>query len=133
MTAVAIVLVVAVQILNLSLAFATWRSTIPPSCAEPSTIDYSKVGRPDYGPYAVKFNAWHHAPWDESSSAVVGHDLSDGRGADYGVHLNLESTDLDHFQCRWSNTGVTIVEPDHPGVSAGIEHFVPAALFLGGR
>ncbi len=63
----------------------------------------------------------------------MGHGLSVDFGGDYGVYVALESTDIDQFQCRWTNSGVTIVEPAHPGAKAGLEHFVPAEVFLGGR
>lgn len=132
-TAVAIVLVLAFEALDFSLGWTTWRAVIPPSCQEPSSIDYSKVGRPDYGPYSVKFTSWHSAPWGESSGAMVGHGQTVESRSDYGVYLRLESTGIDRFQCRWTNTGVTIVEPVRLGRTLGLEHFVPAEEFLGGR
>jgi hypothetical protein len=52
---------------------------------------------------------------------------------DYGVSLNLNSTGIDRFQCRWTNDGVRIIEPATPGTNEGLEHFVPKETFLGGR
>lgn len=133
--AVAILLLLAIPVLGFGLGWATLRSAIPPSCQEPPTIDYSHVGRPDYGPYAVKVTSWRGLPWSETSWAVVGHGLSVESNVDYGVNVNLDSTEIDRFECRWTDTGVTIVEPGPPGARAqsGLEHFVPASMFLGGR
>jgi len=133
--AVAIVLLLLTPVVGLCIRTATLRSAIPPSCQEPPTIDYSHVARPDYGPYTVKFTSWHGLLWSESSNAVVGHGLSVASSVDYGVHVKLNSAEIDRFQCQWTEKGVTIVEPVRPGEQAqsALEHFVPAELFLGGR
>lgn len=129
----AIALAIASVVLNIGLAWATWRASMPSSCQQPPTVDYSGLGRPSYGPYSVKFTAWHDGPWGESSRAVVGHGQRLDSRADYGVMLALNSTDIDRFECRWTNSGVTIIEPAVPGTSSSLEHFVPADAFLGGR
>jgi hypothetical protein len=110
----------------------TTEHVIPPSCREPSSIDYSEVGRPDLGPYVVKFKSWKRLPWgEERSSVVIGHDSADYSDLDVGHGVNIYSTDIAAFRCRWSDKGVTIIEPGDKGRQ--VEHFVPAWLFLGGR
>jgi hypothetical protein len=128
-----IVVMVASKLLSVLFFQVTWRAEIPFSCLEPPTIHFSQVGRPDYGPYSVKLTAWRSFPWGETSSAVVGHDQSVATRSDYGVQLNVESTDIDRFECRWTEQGVTISEPSREYGVAGPEHFVPATSFLGGR
>ena len=121
-------------IANAALGWTTSDAAIPPSCNQPTTADYSHLGRPDYGPYSVKFTSWRHLPWGRSSRAGVGHGDDTDSSADYGVRLTIQSSDIAHLQCRWTDEGVTIVEP--PNESSPwppIEHFVPAEQFLGGR
>jgi hypothetical protein len=130
---VVVVALLALRFLAFGLAWTTWRAAIPSSCRQPTTIDYSTLGRPDYGPYSVKLQTWRNAPWGESSHAVVGHGQSADSRVDYGVEVTLDSTDIERFHCRWTETEVTIVEPPRPNGEPGQAHVVPAARFLGGR
>ena len=131
--AITAVLTVTFTVVHFGLSLHTWEGHIPPSCEEPSTIDYSKVGRPDYGPYVVKFTSWNNFPWGTTAHAIVGHGLAADLGTDYGVHVELTATDIHQFRCRWTNEGVTIIEPDQNGTGQRIERFVSAKQFLGGR
>jgi hypothetical protein len=131
--ALSVVLVVVFQVTAFGVAELSWEAAIPPSCQEPSTIDYSNVGRPDYGPYVVKVVSWNLLPSGATSRAVVGHGLTVDSQVSYGVWVELDSTDIHAFACRWNNEGVTIVEPGHAGQAPGFEHFIPARQFLGGR
>jgi hypothetical protein len=128
-----VILVVAFNVAAFGVAHFSWEAAIPASCREPSTIDYSSIGRPDYGPYVVKFTSWNELPSGATSQAVVGHGLTADSEVSYGVLVELDSTDIDAFECRWTNEGVTIVEPRHGGEVPGFEHFIPARQFLGGR
>lgn len=118
---------------SMTVALATTDGVIPASCREPSGIDSSRVGSADYGPYSVKLKSWTHLPWGTSSAAIVGHDQTPDSLEDYGVTVGMESTDIGAFTCVWTNEGVTIVEPRPDSGAPGVEHFVPAARFLGGR
>lgn len=132
--------VVAVPAVLIGAPIATEDAAIPESCRQPEDVDYSEGGPTDFGPYAVKVTSWSHAtaglpPWETSAKAVVGHGLTERSAADYGVWLDLESTDLDAYTCTWTADGVTIIEPplDEDGIGGQITHTIPAERFLGGR
>ena len=115
------------------------KTVIPPSCRQPPDVDYSGAGPADHGPYAVEVSSFRGVLRRTQSQAMIGPSPQVGTGVSYGEVLELRSTDLDGFSCRWSDEGVTIIEPalDSSGPSAdttrGIEYFVPASTFLGGR
>jgi hypothetical protein len=108
---------------------------IPTSCREPEGIDHSPLGL-DYGPYTVELSvASDLFGRNEEASALIGHGES-GESAEiiYGFPVDLQSLDIEDYRCRWTVDGVAIIEPrsEHPD-EPGIEHFVPAQHFLGGR
>lgn len=142
----ALVVALAVPAVLIGLPVATYDATIPSSCQQPGDVDYSTVGPADYGPYVVKITSRIHAtpaltPWTTSARAVVGHGLTEDGTGDYGVWLDVESTDIDAYECVWTAEGVTIVEPGRTSTGpdgqsltiGGLEHTVPATRFLGGR
>src|SRR5690606_31220238 len=116
----------------------TLDSAVPPSCIQPASVDYSGRSRPAFQPYAVRFSAWSYLRlpiddrdrtagldlWKRSSSALIG----TGPDPGHGLGVGIDSVEIDEFRCRWTDKGVTLVEPD-----GGIEHFIPAERFLGGR
>ena len=128
LVACGIALQFAVLLASYGLTRATSDGVIPASCRQPSSVDYSTIG-----PYAVKFTSWTHLLWGTSSRAVVGHDQKADSLSDYGVEVQVRSTDIGAFRCRWVVEGVTIIEPGPQQGAPGIEHFVPAVQFLGGR
>lgn len=140
--AIGFVALLAIPATLIGLPMATEDTAIPDSCVQPDEVDYSGLGRTAYPPYQVKLTSMRRVPWSRTSGAVVGHGLTEDGEEDYGVHLDLETTDLDAVTCRWTREGVTIVEPPTQLVGAdgqpgqtigGIEHVVPALRFLGGR
>ena len=114
-------------------------AVVPDSCRQPADVDFSDVGREDVGPYAVEVASSRGVLRGTTSDATVGPSPDPDSGVDSGEVIDLQSTDVEAFSCRWSVEGVTIVEPaveaaDPNGVTiGGIEHFVPASQFLGGR
>lgn len=115
------------------------RSVVPDSCRQPADIDYSDVGRADRSPYAVEISSFRGLLRGTASDAMIGHSPDAETEVSSGEVVDLQSSDIDAFSCRWSDAGVTIIEPalepaDPDGITIeGIEHFVPASNFLGGR
>lgn len=87
------------------------------TCTQPDSIVYTK------GLTYKVFRRSTGWPWlGEDYDANVGLDSS------YGVGIDLNSAGKDNdIGCMGSDDGVTIVE------FGGISHFVPKAVFMGGR
>ena len=100
-------------------------------------MDYSHEPKADHGPYAVRISRQRHLPvggWGTVGAAMVGHSNEGQDSVDYGVQLEVGSSRIRAFRCRWTDAGVTIVEPSRSGDGGrSIEHVVPAEVFLGGR
>lgn len=115
------------------------KTVVPTSCRQPADVDYSEVGPADHGPYAVEISSFRGLLHGTESQALIGPSPDAGSGVGSGEVVDLRSTDIDAFSCRWSDEGVTIIEPaldpsgPSPGTVEGIEYFVPASAFLGGR
>lgn len=125
---------VLVQIAAVGMRVATWKAAIPASCRQPSSVDYSHASRPAYGRYSVKFSTSSKVPWGRTSMGLVGHGQTADSDIGYGLPVDVESSDIARFRCRWTTQGVTIIEPPSSGDRfPQIEHFVPAEQFLGGR
>ena len=124
-----------VHVVGFGLGLVTHRTAIPSSCRQPSSIVFDTTpSRPAYGLYAVSFARANRSVWRSASGARIGALPSSGSEIGYGLDVDVTSTDIGGFRCRWSARGVTIIEPPGPVEGRpGIEHFVPAVLFLGGR
>ena len=87
------------------------------TCTQPDSIVYTKSQT-----YKV-FRSSTGWPW-----LAEGYDANVGLDSSYGVGIDLNPAGKDNdIDCKWSDDGVTTVE------FGGISHFVPKAVFIGGR